>query len=516
MYGNNSDSDSDYKEGYSPQAGRSDRRHQKKKNRGTRRTVAQRNTTCIVAAVEAPPKKRRVFIPNKTKLRAIDEFERLLATLSWDAARDTFGLVFPAVTFSQMLKWRRRVDILRADVAHSRSMAMKLVSAQSCNTRGEQWFPEAEALVFSELREARSNGLQITGMWVSAKMRDALAQLIPDGSADDFVAGGSWRTKFYHRFGLSTRTATNVVPESLEERVPRCLNFFHVIQQVCAKDGGMNLEWGRFPPHHRFNADEVPVEFGGALGRTVTVKGEKRVWVTAPKHKVEQRECTFLPLFCAGKAILFSSIFLRCAPKKLADGTVNPRAAAHVYTNELIGELRMEHPNVDIYCQQKGYMDGITFLTWFKETFLPTVGNSNQLLVLDNLTAHATDEIREFAAQHGVCLLFSPPNCTDMIQVTDYGLGRAIKHKMKAKFTAHFSAPANISRWQKGTVSPAERKRLHVQWLSEATTEFYTGGGQTTVEKVFGHCGLRTPLHEQGEQLRKIQGYDGEIRTDWQ
>ncbi len=160
-------------------------------------------------------------------------------------------------------------------------------------------------------------------------------------------------------------------------------------------------------------------------------------------------------------------------------------------------------------------MDAVTFLAWwFKFTFLPCTCGNNHLLVVDNLSAHATEEIREFAALHNVCLLFTPPNCTDLIQVTDIGLGRAIKSRMKKKYGAHFAAYSG--RWQRGEVPPMERKQLYVRWLSEATTNFYDNNGQKSVEAVFGHCGLLSPLDESGRQLRKIKGHDEPIVVDWQ
>ena len=101
-----------------------------------------------------------------------------------------------------------------------------------------------------------------------------------------------------------------------------------------------------------------------------------------------------------------------------------------------------------------------------------------------------------------------------MVQVTDIGLGHAIKRRMKNKFVEHFAA--NSQKWQRGEVPPTERKKLYVRWLSEATNEFYTQGGQRTVETVFCRCGLRTPLDEHGPQLRYIKGNNEPIVVDWQ
>jgi len=453
-----------------------------------------------------------VFINNEIKLRAVDEYLNLLNVSSPSEAAESFPLIFPTISLSNVRRWCKRVDILRADV-NIRSLRRITVSSAAVAVRSEPWFPEAEECVFALFEEAREIGMKCSTLWFTVTMQKELNRLFPDKSADDFKAGDGWRRNFFKRRGLSMRVATNIMPQSASERVPQCLSFYEIIQQICAEEGKMDPIWGRWNPHHRFNADEVGVEFGCILNRTAEKKGAKRVWISHPKHKIELRECTFLPLFNAGHAVLECSIFLRCAPKKIAQNQVDPTRAHHGPTNDTILKLRQKYSNIDIYCQPKGYMDDITFICWFKNTFLPTCGNNPQLLVLDNLSSHCTAEIREFAALHQVMLLFSPPNCTDLIQVTDYGLGFSIKRLMKNSFLAHYSQ--NHVAWETGNVNPMKRKKLHVKWLSESISKFYASGGQAQVETVFGRCGLRTPLHEKGEQLRKIPGYNEEIVVNW-
>jgi len=452
-------------------------------------------------------------VSNETKLRAVDEYDSLLLISSPSEARIGFNLVFPMIAYASMLCWRRNVVRLRADVSDARYRKLT-VSSLAVAVRKEAWFPEAETLVIVKFKEERENGMKVSTLWFSKTMKDCLAVLFPDKSADDFVAGDGWRSGFFARHGLSMRVATNVMPLSVHERVPACLKFYKTIQQVCAKNGGMNFDWGAYRPSHRYNADEVGIEFGCILRRTAELRGAKRVWVAQPKHRIEARECTFLPLFCAGLAVLQCSIFLRAAPKKLGGGRVDPTTAAWGPTRVLIQKLRQKYPNIDIYCQPKGYMDDITFLTWFENTFLPTAGNHPQLLVLDNLGHHCTAEIREFAALHDVLLLFSPPYCTDLIQVTDLGLGFAIKRTMKEKFVDHYHD--NHVAWEKGEVPPEMRKTLHVKWLSESIQEFYDSDGQKMVEKVFARCGLLTSLREERPQRRHITGYNEDIVVKWQ
>jgi len=196
-----------------------------------------------ISPVVARRTRRRVFVPNEKKLLAIEEYEDLLLIVDRAEARAAFSLVFPRISFVQMLRWRRRVDELRLDCA-SAKLAKKFVSGRSITIHSEAWFPAAEALVIANFRDARAEGLKCDCQWLTVAMKAALLKLYPDGSADDFTAGDSWRSGFCKRFNLTMRVATNVMPTSVTERIPKCLRFFSVIQQVCAEGGGMNQIWG--------------------------------------------------------------------------------------------------------------------------------------------------------------------------------------------------------------------------------------------------------------------------------
>ena len=118
-------------------------------------------------------------------------------------------------------------------------------------------------------------------MWFTVTMKKVLLEMFPDRSASDFFAGRGWRTRFYERNGLSCRKATNVMPFSVEERVPKVLSFYFAFQEFCVEGGeSKDEEWGLFIPGRRWNADEAPVEFSHTLDRTFEKVGTKRVWVS--------------------------------------------------------------------------------------------------------------------------------------------------------------------------------------------------------------------------------------------
>jgi len=514
--GNSSSSFDDFNdENWSPnQRKRSNKKVKKKRsaiNQRPKKILKRKLDVTTSPCAENPPRKKlRVHVSNLTKIRVIDELLAIRAIVKSRSVQRYFKQS-TSISYSLACKWAKNQVEIRTSAENPR-IARLTVSAECVAVRSEAWFPAAEKAVFTLFEEARANGEKLSCLWFEVTMKDQLAILF-GSSADDFKAGDGWRAGFFKRFGLCMRVATNIMPLSVEERVPKCLEFYKLIQKVCAGEE-KDQNYGRFPPEQRWNADEVGVEFGCCLRRTAEFKGAKRCWVAQPKHKIELRECTFLPLFNSGSANTKVSMILRAKPKKI-DGTVDPLQALHSPTRILISELRLEYPNVEIFVQEKGYMDKETFLCWFKKVFLPTAGQKPQLLVLDNFGAHSTSEIREFAKSKNVTLLFSPPNCTDIIQVTDLGLGYLLKHKMKNKFADNFRIKSERTKWIQGKMTPQDRKRKYVKWLSESVQEFYAKDGQTIVRKIFGRCGLDSKLDESGPQLRKISGYDTPIVVNW-
>jgi len=248
LFNGNTDSDSDWKEFYSPP-----RSHFKKKVRGRRWRAGARNTIPSPPPLPVSPlprRKRRVFVSNIIKVRAVDEYENLLAASSPLEAAHSFKMIFPSISLTNVFRWRRKITTLREDVNNSQFRRIA-VSSAAVAVRSEAWFPEAEKCVFALFEESRETGLPCSTMWFSATMKKELLRLYPGRQADDFVAGAGWFRGFLKRFGLSSRIATNIMPQSAKERIPLCLSFYETIQKFCADEGKMNYTWGRFTPDHR-------------------------------------------------------------------------------------------------------------------------------------------------------------------------------------------------------------------------------------------------------------------------
>ena len=101
----------------------------------------------------------------------------------------SFSVIFPSISFQNVCRWRARVETLRADV-QKRKFRRITVSSRAVNKRSEGWFPEAEQRVFTLFQETRALGISCSTLWFTVVMKEELAKLFPDNSADDFVAGG--------------------------------------------------------------------------------------------------------------------------------------------------------------------------------------------------------------------------------------------------------------------------------------------------------------------------------------
>jgi transposase len=60
----------------------------------------------------------------------------------------------------------------------------------------------------------------------------------------------------------------------------------------------------------------------------------------------------------------------------------------------------------------EGGVDGVVFQTYLRETPLPAL-NEGDLLVMDNLSVHKSEKLRELIEREGVEVLYLPPYSPD-------------------------------------------------------------------------------------------------------
>lgn len=105
-----------------------------------------------------------------------------------------------------------------------------------------------------------------------------------------------------------------------------------------------------------------------------------------------------------------------------------------------------------MYYQKKAWFDRRTCMAWARD-FRRDCGHVREkLLGLDNLDGQTYPQFRKYLrGSANVLLIYTPADCTDLCAVTDKGLGRAIKDRMKTKFEDHYDEHSD--HWEDGSMT---------------------------------------------------------------
>ena len=130
------------------------------------------------------------------------------------------------------------------------------------------------------------------------------------------------------------------------------------------------------------------------------------------------------------------------------------------------------------------------------------------VIVMDNLGGHCTERARSLLHNANADVLCTPPNCTDLVAVTDAGLGRSLKLLMKKSFRDDFEQRHSL--WRDGLVTATDRRALVVKWCADACVVFARDHRKQIVN-AFRRCGMGGKCDGNENSFIRIDGYDGDI-----
>ena len=206
--------------------------------------------------------------------------------------------------------------------------------------------------------------------------------------------------------------------------------------------------------------DQVPLEFGGMFQKTYEKKGSKRVRIRGTRFNLDKRQATLQLCFrAAAPQNVNPAIIFRLTPEVDKNGKVRSNIPKTKTIKEEFKKLKRMYPNVNVYAQKKAWADYDISMTWISD-FAKEASPQEKLLGMDNLGAHCHPDFRYFArTQANTLLLYTPEDCTDLCAVTDAGLGKLVKDKIKTKFDCHFESDPDL--WtEEGKLSAADRREL--------------------------------------------------------
>jgi hypothetical protein len=134
---------------------------------------------------------------------------------------------------------------------------------------------------------------------------------------------------------------------------------------------------------------------------------------------------------------------------------------------------------VEIYDQQKAYIDRDIFTDWFKDTFLVEVAARRQkynyhgpaFLIMDNCTAHSGEAFDEMCAEHMIKPIFIPPHSSNQLQMLDLSIFGVTKR--------------HIAR-----VNKLERVNIQTNHIHEILQGFYASATPANIVASFRNGGV--------------------------
>jgi DDE superfamily endonuclease/Tc5 transposase DNA-binding domain len=324
-------------------------------------------------------------------------------------------------------------------------------------------FSAAEAVVLSKFERARENGVRVGPSLVKIWMQRALRELHPsDPSARAFKASSSWLQKFLARYNLVERRATNKKELSVTERLPKVQKWHKRWQRDISAGSEADPVFGKYLPCNIMNSDQVPFSIGDVMTTTYDKRGAKAVRISQQVGS-DKRFCTLqICVSLDGK--------VQCKPALIFKGKGNIAQA----------ERAAYDPRVDVFFQEKAWMDGDLFVQWVEGTLkehverLPT---GPKVMILDNLRAQTGDSSGDALSNIGIDRRLLPAGVTDMIQPVDQNVGYDVKRSMIGILNERLVDDDDfLDRWLGKGVNPTypakDRRILITQLLGQAWEEF--------------------------------------------
>ena len=367
-------------------------------------------------------------------------------------------------------------------------------------------FPDQETKLHEKFCERRDEGWKCGGRWLKAKMKYFLRKDKLNGY-ENFKASDHWFTNFKRRYEISFRAASNKKSKSTEERLPQVRNFHRTAKAFRTPPPQADPKYGRFPASATYHMDQVPLEFGGMFNKTYAKKGSKRVRIRGTRYNLEKRQATLQLCFGAETQDVNPGLIFRLTPFTDKRGKVHSKKPLTKPIQKEFDKLKRKYPNVNLYAQKKAWADTNVSLDWLDD-FRKEASKEEKLLGMDNLGAQCDPKFKAFAREKAnSLLLYTPEDCTDICAVTDHGLGKMVKDKVKGRFDEDFEEDPD--KWvDQGGLSAADRRELYVKWLSESWKEVQAER-QPQITKAFQRCGMLNAVDGSEDHLIKVEGYDG-------
>ena len=326
-------------------------------------------------------------------------------------------------------------------------------------------FHDIEEELYVAFTERRRKSHRVSGTWIRSTARKIFLErkaAEPDKYRNvNFKASFGWMRRFINRRRIKFRRRKNDKEKTAEECIADFEHFLYKLRfeylQPRPGDTETDELYGRFPPHLRYNMDQVPLPFVNGQDVTFTVDGDVDVNIKCPKESLRKRQFTMHLVFNAAKGELsngWCDLVCKGTGKRIKQA-----------------EKDLWNDDVDIFWQKKAWVDKLV-MREIAEKFVRRKikkhgANTWVLLFCDNLSAHLDDNVKEIFGKGKVFLCYLPPNMTNFIQPIDAGLGRCVRIAVGNFLDEWLMDDNNMEKWESMMTAP-ERRILTSELVAKA------------------------------------------------
>ncbi|KAJ0395195.1 hypothetical protein P43SY_008176 [Pythium insidiosum] len=319
------------------------------------------------------------------------------------------------------------------------------------------------------------NQLRKDGIPVSATMlRLKACQVAEDAGIRGFHATWSWRRRFLKRHQLSTRARTRQGQVTSAEAEGILLAFCkRVLQRIIAHNVAM-----------LYNADQTAVFFEYIPRTTISKRGEKTVWVRCAGKEKDRMTAMLLGDWEGNKAAPF--VVLKAQSSRISARQVENEALRHGFGKRSWKAVQKatQGRNLVVYGNPKGWWNEKLSLKFLAYHFGHRSASDRPVMLLwDDMSAHWTQAVLDYAASKAVLHEKVPPKFTFCCQPADVAWNKPFKDRLRARWFQHLRN--DMATMQRVT---APKKHDVLQWLNEAWASLSV----STIVNGFVKCGLLT------------------------
>ena len=337
-------------------------------------------------------------------------------------------------------------------------------------------YSEMEAALYLRIKEHRSKARKVSKKWICLTAKKIMRDLdAKNGTsrAVKFGASNGWFNRFLKRKQIKFRKRKSGKKKSTDDNLQSITNWFtyfrHKVLPNITDDNlshQFTSKWGRFPPHLRYNMDQVPLPFVVSQDPTYTAHTDSDVHIHGGGKGEGLRKRQFT-----------MHIYMNAGEGEKRDGYVELICRGKVIDGSRfsLAEREAWDPDVKLYFQKNAWMDR-PVMERSAERFNNHItsrwgSDAKALLICDNLDAHIADKTKAaFANDNHVFLFCLPPQVTEAIQPIDAGYGRSMRCSIGRLLDDWLMLEDNLRDWEEG-MTAAQRRVLITRLVSAANKE---------------------------------------------